>query len=116
MEQISVKQGSVGKLHLDSGPWEKEPIGSIGRVQVLLQQGGLVSRVHQQHVIQPPAGFITFGARLWFLGPAETHSLSTSLDGEGEQVYYCAAVGGGSVGWGGAIMRFKNTQLLAPSN
>lgn len=85
-------------MYLDSSSREEEPVGSVGGVQGVLQEGGSVGSIDQQHIVKPPTGLISFGALGCLLSPAETHAIGLGAVRQGQQVDDGAAVHGGSGG------------------
>lgn len=81
-------------VYLDSSSREEQPVGSVWRIQVVLQEWGSVGSVDQQHIVKTPTGLITF----WFLGgllcPAEAHAISLGVIWQRQQVDDSAAVAG----------------------
>lgn len=87
-------------MYLDCGSGEEEPVCSVWRVQVVLHERGSVGSIDQQHVVQTPAGLITFGALGGLLSPSETNGFSLGLMWQGKQVDDGAAVSRCSEGGG----------------
>lgn len=85
-------------VYLDGSSREEQPVGRVWRVQVVLQEGGSVGSIDQQHVVKPPTGLISFGALGSLLSPAETHAISLGVMWQGKQVDDSAAVSRGSRG------------------
>lgn len=85
-------------VYLDGSSREEQPVGCVWRVQVLLQEGGSVGSIDQQHVVKTPTGLISFGALGSLLIPAETHAISLGVMWQGKQVDDSAAVSRGSRG------------------
>lgn len=91
-------------MYLDSSSREEQPVGSVGGVQGVLQEGGPVGSVDQQHVVKPPTGLISFRALGGLLSPAETHAVGLGVMWQGQQVDDGAAVRRGSGGGEGHNM------------
>lgn len=85
-------------MYLDSSSREEKPVGSVGGVQGVLQEGGSVGSIDQQHVVKPPTGLISFRALGCLLSPAEAHAISLGVMRQGQQVDDGAAVRRGSRG------------------
>lgn len=85
-------------LHLNGSSGEEQPVGSVWRVQVVLEKRSFVGSVDQQHVVQPPTGLIAFRALGGFLCPTEAHAISLGAVREREQVDDGAAISWCSVG------------------
>ena len=86
--------------YLDCGSGEEEPVCRVWRIQVVLHERGSVGSIDQQHVVQTPAGLITFRALGGLLSPSETSGFGLGLMWQREQVDDGAAVGRGSEGRG----------------
>jgi len=87
-------RGALVLSHLDGSPGEEQPVGRVRRVQVVLQQGGPVGGVDQQHVVQCPAGLVALvPPRRGPLGPAQAHAFRPRAVRQGHHVHRGAAVG-----------------------
>lgn len=89
---------AVSSAYLDSSSREEQPVCSVWRVQVVLQEGSSVSNINQQHIVKPPTGLVSFGALGSLLSPAEAHGISLGVMWQRKQVDYSTAVSWGSRG------------------
>lgn len=83
-------------MYLDGGSREEEPVGSVGRVQVVLNEGGSMSSINYQHIVQPPARLVALWALGGLLRPAESNAISPGVMRQGKQVDNGTTVGRGS--------------------
>lgn len=85
-------------MYLDSSSREEQPVGSVWRIQVVLQQRGSVGSIDQQHIVKTPTGLITFWSLGGLLCPAEAHAISLGVMWQWQQVDDSGAVGGSPEG------------------
>ena len=85
-------------VYLNGSSREEQPVGSVWRVQVVLQEGVPVGGIDEEHIIKPPTRLISFRALGSLLGPAEAYTVSLRAMWQWKQVDDSAAVTRGSRG------------------